>query len=130
MALSTAEVVPIRVRVRHRIDRLAEDYAAIPAKAQVGLARIARDNVNQGRDLAKALAREGAGPHGQNYWKRISAEMTGAFEGEWGPTGTPKTEFVGVGFRSGINTDLPQSADKVAQSAAADVRKLVTRLYS
>lgn len=120
----------VRIKVRHRIDRLAEDYATIPAKATVGLARIARDNVDYGRDLARALAREGAGPHGQNYWKRISSEMTGLFEGEYGPTGEPKTDFIGVGFRSGINTDLPQSADKVIQSASADVRKLITRLYS
>lgn len=120
----------VKIRVRHRIDRLADDYAEIPAKATVGLARIARDNVDYGRDLARALARESAGPHGQNYWKRISSEMAGTFEGEYGPTGDPKTDFVGVGFRSGINTDLPQSADKVAQSTSADVQRLITRLFA
>ena len=120
----------MKVRVRHQIDRLADDYAEIPAKAAAGLARIARDNVDYGRDLARALAREQAGPHGKNYFKRISSEMTGTFEGEYGPTGDPKTDFVGVGFRSGINTDLPQSADKMAPAAAADVRRLITRLYS
>lgn len=120
----------MKVRVRHRIDRLADDYAEIPVKATTGLARIVRDNVDYGRDLAQALARESAGPHGKNYWKRISSEMTGTFEGEWGPTGDPKTDFIGVGFRSGINTDLPQSADRVVPAAAADVRKLVARLFA
>ena len=120
----------MRVRVRHRIDRLADDYAAIPAKAIVGMNKIVRDNVDYGRDLAKALAREKAGPHGQAYYKRITSEMTGALEGEYGPEGSPKTEFVGVGFRSGINTDLPQSADRVGPAAAADLRRLITRLYS
>lgn len=120
----------MRIKVRHRIDRLADDYAEIPVKAATGLARIARDNVDYGRDLARALARESAGPHGENYWKRISSEMTGAFEGEYGPTGDPKTDFIGVGFRSGINTDLPQSADKVGPAAAADVRRLITRLFA
>ncbi len=120
----------MKIRVRHRIDKLADDYAAIPARALVGMNKIVRDNVDYGRDLAKALAREKAGPHGRAYFKRISSEMTGALEGEYGPTGEPKTEFVGVGFRSGINTDLPQSADKVGSSAAADVRRLITRLYS
>lgn len=120
----------MKIRVRHQIDRLADDYAELPAKATVGLARITRNNVDYGRDLARALARESAGPHGKNYWKRISSEMTGAFEGEYGPTGEPKTDFIGAGFRSGINTDLPQSADKMGPAAAADVRKLITRLFA
>lgn len=120
----------MRIRVRHTIDRLADKYEKIPAQAMVGMNRIVRENVDYGRDLAKALAREQAGPHGQNYYKRITSEMTGPLEGEYGPTGSPKTEFVGVGFRSGINTDLPQSADKVTPAAAADLRRLITRLYS
>lgn len=120
----------MRVRVRHTIDRLADDYEKIPARAAAGMARIVRDNVDYGRDLARALAREGAGPHGKNYYKRISSEMIGTFEGEYGPTGEPKSDFIGVGFRSGINTDLPQSADRAAPAMAADVRKLLTRLYS
>lgn len=120
----------MKIRVRHSIDRLAHDYEQIPVQAAAGLARIARDNVDYGRDLAKALARERSGPHGKSYFKRISSEMTGPLSGEWGPSGSPKTEFVGAGFRSGVNTDLPQSADKVIQSASADVRKLITRLHS
>ena len=120
----------MKVRVRHTIDRLADKYEKIPAQAIVGMNKIVRDNVDYGRDLAKALAREKAGPHGQAYYKRITSEMTGLLEGEYGPSGTPKTEFVGVGFRHGINTDLPQSADKAMVSMAADVRRLITRLYS
>lgn len=120
----------MKIRVRHTIDRLADKYEKIPAQAAAGMAKIVRENVDYGRDLAKALAREQAGPHGQNYYKRISSEMTGPLEGEWGPTGEPKTDFIGVGFRSGINTDLPQSADRVGPAAAADLRRLITRLYS
>lgn len=120
----------VKIRVRHTVDKLADDYEKIPARAAVGMARVVRENVDYGRDLAKALAREKAGPHGRNYHKRISGEMTGPLEGEYGPTGEPKTEFVGVGFRSGINTDLPQSADRVGPAMAADVRKLIARLYS
>lgn len=120
----------LRVRVRHTIDRLADKYEKIPAQALVGMNKIVRENVDYGRDLAKALAREKAGPHGQSYYKRITSEMTGPLEGEYGPTGSPKSEFVGVGFRSGINTDLPQSADRVGPAAAADLRRLITRLYS
>lgn len=119
----------MKIRVRHTIDRLADDYEKIPARAAVGMARIVRENVDYGRDLAKALAREKAGPHGRNYHKRISGEMTGPLEGEYGPTGEPKSDFIGVGFRSGVNTDLPQSADKALIGMAGDVRKLVTALY-
>lgn len=120
----------MRVKVRHRIGRLADDYAEIPVKATLGMRGIVSDNIDYGRDLAKALARANAGPHGKHYYKRISSEMTGLLEGEFGPSGTPKTEFVGVGFRSGRNTDLPRSADKVLISASADVRKLITRLFA
>lgn len=120
----------MRVKVRHTIDRLADKYEGVAVKTPAALHHIVADNVDYGRDLARALAREKAGPHGQAYWKRITSELTGPLEGEYGPTGEPKTEFVGVGFRSGINTDLPQSADRVGPAMAADVRKLIARLYS
>lgn len=120
----------MRVRVRHQIDRLADDYAEIPVKAVVQMRNIVSENIDYGRDLAKALARAGAGPHGKHYYKRISSEMTGLLEGEFGPDGTPKTEFVGVGFRSGTNKDLPAAADALPASVSRDVRMMLTRLFS
>lgn len=119
----------MKVRVRHSIDRLADKYEAIPAEFDAKAPRIVWDNVALGRDLTKALARQKAGPHGENYFKRIKGEMTGQLEGEYGPTGEPKTDFVGVGFRHGVNTDLPQSADKAGPSLAADVQRLVGELF-
>jgi len=118
----------MRVVVRHRIDRLAErqERAAVEFKPRAH--RAVKDSTDFGRDLARALAREGAGPHGKDYWKRINAEMTGLLEGEFGPDGTPKTEFVGVGFRHGRNTDLPKAADKVTPDLAARVRKILSEL--
>lgn len=119
----------MRVKVRHRIDKLAAKQETAAVEAKLGLAKIVMENVDFGRDLAKALAREKAGPHGKNYHKRITSERTGLLEGEYGPEGIPKTDFVGVGFRHGRNTDLPKSADKMTPAAAADVRKLITRLF-
>ena len=76
-----------RVRVRHRIDRLAEQYADIPVKAAEQMPRIVMDNAKFGRDLAKALARAKAGPHGKAYYKRINAERTGMLTGPLSPAG-------------------------------------------
>lgn len=120
----------MRVRVRHQIDRLAGDYAEIPVKAAVQMRKIVSDNIDYGRDLAKALARAEAGPHGKHYYKRINSEMTGPLEGEFGPDGTPKTEFVGVGFRSGTNKDLEAAAKALPSSTARDVRKMLARLFA
>lgn len=122
----------MRARVHHGIDKLAADYERIAVEARPGLSAIVRDNVDHGRDLAKALAREKAGPHGKHFYKRITSEMHGgdALSGEYGPTGTPKTEFVGVGYRNGNgNTDLAKSADVLPASTSADIRKLLTRLF-
>lgn len=120
----------MQIRVRHHIDRLADDYEQVAINAPIGMRKIVADNIDYGRDLAKALARANAGPHGAAYYKRIHSEMTGVLTGEFGPDGSPKTEFVGVGFRSGMNTDLDRAGDQTLIAASADVRKLLTRLFS
>jgi hypothetical protein len=129
----------MRVRVRHRIDRLAEDYAKIPVEASLGLARIVRDNADYGRDLARALARESAGSHGKHYPNAITSEGTsglGLFgnthSAEYGPDRNRRQG--GMSFERGSrnqppHNDLAQSADKVLPAMSADVRKLVTRLF-
>lgn len=108
---------------------LASDMADIPVRAIVGMNAAVRENVDYGRDLAKALARAGAGPHGKHFHKRIHSEMTGPLVGEFGPDGTPKSEFVGVGFRNGTNRDLERAGDQTLIEAASDVRKLVDGLF-
>ncbi len=119
----------MRVRVRHTIVKQAARFQRIAVEAQPAMRGIVSENIDYGRDLAKALARVNSGPHGAAYYKRINSETTGLLEGEFGPDGSPKTEFVGVGFRSGTNTDLDRAGEKVGQSAAADVRKALTRLF-
>ena len=48
---------------------------------------------------------------------------------EYGPTGSPKSEFVGVGFRHGLNTDLPRSSDIVGPKMANAVQDLPGRWF-
>lgn len=97
------------IRVDHNIGALAKHYAAVPAKFR-RFARVAvRVSLEEGTDDAKRHADAAAGPHGSNYSKRISWEMTGALEGEYGPH-APKTDYVGVSGAEGAMRDLEKSA--------------------
>jgi hypothetical protein len=130
----------VKIRVRHTIDRLADDYQKIPARGAAGMARIVRDNADYGRDLARALARESAGSHGKHYPRAITSEGVsglGLFgnthSAEFGPDANRPQG--GMSFERGSrnqppHNDLAQAADKVLPAMAADVRKLLTRLYS
>lgn len=120
----------MRVSVSGGVSDLADDLAKIPVKAARGLATATKRNVNQGNAVARRFARESSGPHGKNYFKRITAEMTGPFEGEWGPTGDVAGNAVGAGWRNGPpNTDLPRSADIQGPKFAKDVGDVVDGLF-
>lgn len=120
----------MRISVRGGVGDLADDLAAIPAKAAPRLVGAVKRNVNQGNALARTFARESSGPHGKNYYKRITAEMTGTYEGEYGPTGDVVGNAVGAGWRSGPpNTDLPRSADIIGPKFADDVGDAIDGLF-
>lgn len=118
-----------RIRVIGGVADLRDDLAAIPPKTRIYLRRIGSFNARNGNRLAQRYARQGAGPHGKDYWKRMTHEQTGPLTWEYGPEGVPKTDFVGVGFRHGTNTDLPRSADVQGVRMASDVRKMVDGLF-
>lgn len=118
----------IRVRDNNTGD-LADDLAGIAARAPGDMSVVVRKNINAGNVIARRFARAKAGIHGKNYYKRLSAEMTGLLRGEYGPTGIPKSDFVGVGFRHGVNLDLPNSADIIAPKFARDVSHLADRWF-
>lgn len=108
------------VRVTHTIDNLAADCAKIAQTTKPKMAKVVRRNVEQGTKLARRFAQESSGIHGKNYFKRITGEMTGLLEGEYGPHdgGTP----VGAGYRHGPpNTDLERSLDIQGPKFAKDV---------
>jgi hypothetical protein len=107
---------------------LQSDLAKIPSLATRKGAAIVKSNVAAGNKLAQRFAREKSGPHGKNYFKRITSEMTGVMTGEYGPHdgGTP----VGAGWRSGPpNTDLPRSADVIGPKLVRDVGKMLDGLF-
>lgn len=120
----------MRVKVTHSIDDLASDLAEIPVKFAGKAPGVLKRNAVAGNKLAQQFARERSGPHGKNYYKRLSAEVTGPLSAEYGPTGDPKTEFVGAGFRnSAPNMDLPDSADIQGPKFAKDVGDLIDGLF-
>lgn len=122
--------------IRHSIGDLSADLAKIAAQTHPRMRGVVRDGLKVGTQLARQFAKESAGPHGKNYYKRITSNMDrglGLFgntiSGEYGPEGTPKTEFVGAGFRHGINTDLPRSADIVGPSFLRSVDDEVRDMF-
>jgi hypothetical protein len=118
----------MRVHFTHHIDDLASDLAAMPRKVKSKAPGVVRKNVKAGNRLAVNFARARSGPHGLNYFKRLSWEMTGPLQGEYGPHdgGTP----VGAGFRhAGVNMDLPDSADLIGPKFEHDVDHLIDGLF-
>lgn len=116
------------VHVTHSIGDLARDMAAIPPKAIREGSKVVRKNVREGNTLARRYARELSGPHGKNYYKRISGEMLGALEGEYGPHagGLP----VGGGWRHGTpNTELERSQDVIGPKFAKGIDDMVDGLF-
>lgn len=117
------------MRVTHTIHDLAGDLRQIPPQATIEARQLVRKNAHKGSMEARRIARAKGGPHGKKYFKRITSEMTGPFEAEWGPEGDPKTEFVGAGWRHGVNLDMPQSLDLIKPKFARDVNAMLDRLF-
>lgn len=114
----------MRVRVDHRdITWLAVDQAEIAINAKPSMRKVVAKNVNRGGKVEQGIAKAASGPHGRSYFKRISSEMTGPLQGEWGPHsgGTP----VGAGWRHGVNTDSEKSADIVGPAFQKEIGDLV-----
>jgi hypothetical protein len=122
-------VTSYSIRVVSTFDDLYDDLRSNATRADKDLSKVVRKNVREGTAQAKTFARALAGVHGKAYYKRISGEMTGPLSGEFGPTGTPKTEFVGVGFRHGHNLDLPRTADIIGPQMAGDVDDAVDKWF-
>ena len=119
----------MRVVVINDLSDLAGDMAAIPVEFNARAGSVVRRYANEGNREAKRIAQAKAGPHGKAYYKRLTAELTGPLTAEYGPEGEPKTNFVGVGFRHGRNTDLPQSADLIAPRFADGVLTMADGLF-
>ena len=116
------------VHVQHTIGDLSRDMLGVAKKVRVVFPKVVARNAREGNRIAQRFARGAAGPHGTNYWKRMSAEAISPLEWEYGPHdgGTP----VGAGYRHGPpNTDMAKSADVIGPKFAADVSKQADRLF-
>ena len=120
----------MRVRVTHTIDDLADDLRAIAVKTPAAASRIVKKNVEQGNVIARGFARASSGLHGKNYYKRLTAEMTGPLQGEYGPHGDVVGNAVGAGWRNGPpNTDLEKSQDVIGPRFAKDAGDLLDKAF-
>lgn len=118
------------VRVHHSVGDLADDLRAAAVIVKKGGPRIVRTNVREGREQAQLYARRASGPHGVLYFKRITDEMTGPLEGEFGPHGDVVGNAVGGGWRSGpVNTDLDRAADVIGHQFADDAADLLDEAF-
>lgn len=112
----------MRVSVQHRLGDLSRDLVRVATTTRPKVAQAVHRNVAQGNAIAQRFARESSGPHGLNYYKRLTAEVIGPLEGEYGPEGNVVENAVGAGWRNGpVNTDLPRSADIQGPKFARDV---------
>lgn len=120
----------MRVRVTHTIDQLDREMRRIPGKAMTRMVGVTARSVDQGHRLAQGIAKKNSGPHGTNYWKRITSEMTGPLTGEFGPHGDVVGNAVGAGWRHGPpNTDLAKAADIIGPRFAKNVGKIPDKLF-
>lgn len=124
-----------RVNVRHGIDDLASDMAAIPPRAAKDMAETVRRGIYVGNTLAKDFAKRSAGKHGKLYSRAFSTQMRrpyfgsgfNVYSGEYGPD-ISKPQG-GMSFEFGSRNqpphlDLARSADTIGPAFAGEVRKL------
>lgn len=114
------------IRFEHNLGDLTSDLRTIATTTQARMVKVVHKNVKLGERIARRLARESSGPHGLNYYKRITGDMTGPLEGEYGPR---SGNMIGGGWRHGENTDLPRSADQVGPRFAKTVQDEVDDLF-
>jgi hypothetical protein len=120
----------MRVSVTHHLNDLERDCRVVGASLKPAAEKIIAQKILEGSGAARRLARAASGPHGANYYKRITSGMTGTLKGEWGPTGDVAGNAVGAGWRHGPgNMDLPNSADIIAPEFQRDIGNLLGRMF-
>lgn len=120
----------MRITASHDLGDLARDCAKVATTAKPRMVKVVKKNVTQGTKVMQGIAQRKAGPHGTNYHKRITGEMTGTLSGEFGPTGTVAGNAVGAGWRHGPpNTDLQKAADLQGPRFASDAGKILDGLF-
>lgn len=121
----------MRISVRrsgNAIPETARDLQAVPVTIAAEGGAIVHRNGESLNRLARAIGKKKAGPHGSNFFKRISAEMLTPLSVEVGPSALLGERYTGVGAPGGPERDLKEALAKVAPEFAKDVADLRDRL--
>lgn len=119
------------IRVTNKLDDLARDTKVIAAASDRVWPGVVARYGEMGNNAARRFARQRSGPHGANYYKRITAEARTPLSWEYGPEGDVVENAVGAGWRNGpANTDLERSMDYVGPKFADAVGKTADRLFT
>lgn len=119
------------IRVTNDLSGLARDTAAIATTGKAAMVPVVARYGQMGNSAARRFARQRSGPHGANYFKRLTAEMRTPLSWEYGPEGDVVENAVGAGWRNGpANTDLERSMDYVGPKFADAVGKTADRLFT
>lgn len=120
----------MRVLVTHGIDDLAKDIRGVAVRSKADMARTVKKNVTEGHKLAQLYARQSSGPHGKNYYKRITTEMLAPLVGEYGPHGDVVGNAVGADWRGApANNDLPRTLDFIGPKFRQDAFRLADKWF-
>lgn len=99
-------------RFRHSVGDLEADFLASSRGFKAPASRAVQQTARTGYGTARRLSKSLSGDHGKRFYKRITLERITPLEYEYGPEGVPKSEFVGVGYRSGSGgMEMAQSSD-------------------
>jgi hypothetical protein len=119
----------IQVHGIEGIADLGDDLKTIPRTFRLRAGAVVAKNAEIGNHIARGIAEKAAGPHGKDYFKRLSAEAVGPLAWEYGPEGPPKTDYVGVSGTAGAMRDLEKSAERIAPRFARDAGRLLDSLF-
>ncbi|MGH3996680.1 MAG: hypothetical protein ACRDTJ_04375 [Pseudonocardiaceae bacterium] len=121
----------MRISVRrsgNAISTTARDLQAAAVSIPLDGNAIVHSNGETANRLARAIAQSKAGPHGENYYKRISAEMTGQLSVEVGPSDLLGVRYTGVGGSAGAGRDLDEALEAVAPEFHKDAADMMDDL--
>ena len=141
----------MRVKLTEHLGDLIADCVRIQKQAQVDMRATVRDGIRAGNTLAKDFAKQSAGAHGKRYPASMTTEMRPTFRGferVWpGHSPPPRRRRVrgeygpdiarpqgGMSFEFGSRNqkphlDLARSADRIAPSFQAEVRRLPDKWF-
>lgn len=121
----------MRITVRrsgNAISETARDLQAVPVNIRTEGGALVHRNADRLNRFARNIARSNAGPHGALFYKRITAEMTGALSAEIGPSAPVAGSYVGVDGSEGPGRDLDAALVKGKQKFYDDASDLMDDL--